>query len=372
MKYCIRILLLGLVTLVFQYINAQNAVVQQRIFLVGDAGELENGKHPVCDWLKANVNWNDTTNMLLYLGDNIYPQGMPSANDKTFAAAKKVLDYQISVVKEKKAKAIFVPGNHDWKQGKPEGWDHIKNLNKYVEALQFPNVRVLPQYGCPGPQQIQLGEKTVLVCMDSQWWLQQFDKPGVDSDCPYKTEDEIITGLKAIIAANPNKLIVLAMHHPFYTNSIHGGYFTLKQHIFPLTDLNPNLYIPLPVIGSIYPLSRKWFGNIQDNKHTKYKHLKERIETVTKGHPNVIHVAGHDHALQLIQKDSSFHIVSATGSKSNRVKMGNNALFTSKKKGFTVIEIWNDDSICIKFFSINSSGLSDNIFSKSLPVLFIK
>lgn len=367
-----KYLLTVFISLFLQQAFAQSNAVVQRIFLVGDAGEMVNGKHPVCDWLKANVNWNDTVNVLLYLGDNIYPLGLPQPADKTYTAAKKILDYQISVIKDKNAKAIFIPGNHDWKKGRPDGWDQVKNLSKYAEALQMPNVQVLPQNGCAGPQEIPVGDKAVIVCMDSQWWLQQFDKPGIESDCPYKTEDEIITGLKKIIATYPDRLIVLAMHHPFYTNSIHGGYYTLKQHIFPLTDYKPNLYVPLPVIGSIYPLSRKWFGSIQDNKHPQYKNFKEKIEAVTKDHPNVIQVAGHDHALQLFKKGNSFSIVSASGSKSTRVRMGNDALFTSEKKGFAVIEILNDRSTRVNFYSTGSADLKNEIFTSALPTIPVK
>ncbi len=371
MNYCLKIILIGLSSFILQHTIAQNPVVQQRIFLVGDAGEPENGKYPVCDWLKAKVNWNDSSNILVYLGNNIYPSGMPQAADKTFAVAKKILDYQVSVVKDKNARAIFVPGNLDWNKGKADGWEQVKNLNNYIESLHLTNVQVLPQNGCAGPQQILVGDKAVIVCMDSQWWLQQNDKPGIESDCPYKTEDEIIAALKEIIATYPYKLIVLAMHHPFYSNGVHGGYYTLKQHIFPLTIINPNLYIPLPVIGSVYPLSRQWFGNSQDIKHPQYKNFKEKIEAVTKNHPNVIQVAGHDHTLQLLKKDSSFYIVSGSASKSNRVKTGNHALFTSEKNGFAVIEILSDRSTRVNFYSTESADLNREIFTAALPPLSV-
>ena len=369
MNYCLKIILIGLFSFTLQHTIAQNPVVIQRIFLVGDAGVLENGKHPVCDWLKAKVNWNDSSNILVYLGNNIYPSGMPQAADKSFEVAKKILDYQVSVVKNKNAKAIFVPGNLEWKHGKTDGWEQVKNLNNYVEALQMPNVQVLPQNGCAGPQQVLVGNKAVIVCMDSQWWLQQNDKPGIESGCPYKTEDEIITALKEIVARHSDKLIILAMHHPFYSNSIHGGYYTLKQHIFPLTEVNPNLYIPLPVIGSVYPLSRQWFGNSQDIKHPQYKNFKEKVEAVTKEHANVIQVAGHDHTLQLLKKDSSFYIVSGSASKSNRVKPGNHALFTSEKNGFAVIEILSDQTTRVNFYSTESADLNTGIFTAALPPL---
>ena len=79
-------------------VHAQEGKVIQRMYLVGDAGELNDGRHPVCDWLKTHVDWNDSSNVLVYLGDNIYPQGMPDPGSKGYETAKKILDYQISVV----------------------------------------------------------------------------------------------------------------------------------------------------------------------------------------------------------------------------------------------------------------------------------
>lgn len=372
MKHKLKIALIILLLCASINSYAQQPVVQQRIFLVGDAGEFTNGKHPVCDWLKANVNWNDTNNILMYLGDNIYPKGLPQAGSKTYDAAQKVLDYQISVVKDKQAKAIFVPGNHDWKKGNPDAWEQIKNVNRYIESLQLSNVEVLPKNGCAGPEEVVVGDKAVLVCMDSQWWLQQFERPGIESECGAKTEEEIVEALKEIIAKYPDRLIILAMHHPFHSNSIHGGYYTWKQHLFPLTDAEPNLYIPLPVIGSIYPISRQWFGNIQDLRHPQYKNLIEKIEAVTKAHPNVIQAAGHDHTLQLQKKDSSYYIVSASGSKSNRVREGGYALFTSEKNGFAVVEILSDRSTRVNFYSTESVDLSNTLFTAALPSVPIK
>ncbi|MEJ0102536.1 MAG: hypothetical protein WDO19_08280 [Bacteroidota bacterium] len=35
--------------------------------------------------------------------------------------------------------------------------------------------------------------------MDSEWWLEQNEKPGIESDCDFKNEDEVITALKDIV-----------------------------------------------------------------------------------------------------------------------------------------------------------------------------
>ncbi|HEV2481604.1 MAG TPA: hypothetical protein VGS79_18160, partial [Puia sp.] len=331
--------------------------VIQRLYLVGDAGQLQDGHHPVCDWLKQHVNWDDTGNVLVYLGDNIYPHGMPPEGAPDVDEARKVLDYQVSVVAGKRARAFFVPGNHDWKQGKPGGWAQLKNEEAYIQSLAMPNVQMLPAGGCPGPVAVPLGDKVVLVCMDSQWWLQDDDdKPGEQSACDCKDEKSVINALRDIVSLYPDRLIVLAMHHPFYTHGEHGGYYTIKQHIFPFTDLNSGLYIPLPVIGSIYPISRGVFGNVQDTRSPRYKDLREQVEAIIRGHNNIVDVAGHEHTLQLLQHDSVYYVVSGAGSKHTRVKMGSNSLMARSELGFATISVHASGRSEIGFFAVGGAG----------------
>ncbi|HMH21897.1 MAG TPA: BamA/TamA family outer membrane protein [Puia sp.] len=364
-----KILVLLTMLLPMQSVLAQNDRVIQRVFLVGDAGEIREGKHPVCDWLKEHIDWNDTSNVLLYLGDNIYPQGMPPEGSKDRDIARKILDYQLSVVEGKKAKAFFIPGNHDWKQGAPGGWERIKSESAYFDSLNLPNVQFFPKNGCPGPVEFSVGEKMVLVFMDSQWWLQQYERPGPGSGCDCKTEDEIIIALKDIIGSNPGKLILLAMHHAFYTHGEHGGYYTIKQHIFPLTDFKTNLYIPLPVIGSIFPIGRGVFGNIQDTRHPQYKDLIQKVEAVIKGHRNVVHVAGHEHTLQFLEHDSTFFVVSGAGSKHTRVKKGRYSLFAREGLGFAMIELRESGKTSVQFYSPDAAGLDQPLYTAALHTL---
>src|SRR5689334_10916655 len=78
--------------------------INQRIFLIGDAGDMNTSTHPVIDWLKKNIDWNDERNNVIYLGDNIYPLGLPLEGEPTYPHSKAILDDQISLVKGKKAK----------------------------------------------------------------------------------------------------------------------------------------------------------------------------------------------------------------------------------------------------------------------------
>ena len=119
-----RLIILLIFSLPACSVEAQDTI-KHRYYLVGDAGEMQNGKHPVCDWLKNNMKGD-----IIYLGDNIYPQGMPDETAKSYKTAKEIIDRQVSVVKDKNTSAWFVNGNHDWKKGKKDGWEYAKNISR--------------------------------------------------------------------------------------------------------------------------------------------------------------------------------------------------------------------------------------------------
>ncbi len=349
--------------------NAQKDDILSRIILIGDAGRIVNGKNAVVEKARSLFNINDGHTQVIYLGDNVYEYGLPDESSKDFDAKKKILDAQVSLVQGTGAHAWFVPGNHDWKKGKEGGWQQLKNQQKYLESLQLPNVEMLPKNGCPGPVEVVVSDKVVLVFMDSEWWLEQLEKPGVGSGCDCETQDEVITMLKEIASLNSDKLMIVAMHHPFYTHGHHGGNFTLRQHLFPFTDAVKGLYIPLPVIGSIYPITRGWFGTTQDIKNPKYKTLIEEVEGALKNHPNVIQVAGHDHGLQFLQKDSISYVVSGAGAQTTKVKKGKYSLFADNETGFAVLEITQSGKVTVKFYTDKSESNTQPVYTTALKTI---
>lgn len=348
---------------------AQIDTIIQRLFLIGDAGVIQNNKQPVLDWLTKNVNWNDEKNVALFLGDNIYPDGLPDEGDAEYEYTKKVIDYQLNLFRGKKAKAFFVPGNHDWKGGKIGGWERILNQVNYINTLQAPNIQALPLNGCPGPIPVELNEKVVLVMMDTQWFLHIHDKPGPESNCGSRTVEEFSAELRQIVETHPNQLLVLVMHHPMYTYGLHGGAYGLKQHIFPLAEAIKGLYIPLPVLGSVYPLARGLFGSLQDTYHPLYRTMINEIEQVLKDHPNPIAVAGHEHSLQLIVKDSIPYIVSGSASKLTRLRKGKNQLFSILDYGFSVLEIRKSGKVEVKFYNLQSDNMNTPLYAKELKTI---
>ncbi len=338
--------------------------IQARIILIGDAGELKNGRHPVVSGVRSSQILDKKTT-IIYLGDNLYKTGLPDDAVPDYNFAKAPLDSQIAIAKGTDAKVYFIPGNHDWNNTGPHGWETIQREQYYIEILGDKNINFFPKDGCPGPVEVKVNEDITLILMDTQWWLHPFDKPGIESDCEYKTKAEVLTQLDDLLSRNSKKLVIVAVHHPFKSYGIHGGYYTWKQHLFPLTDVFPKAYIPLPGIGSIYPITRGIFGTTNDLSHPAYVDMVNQIHGVLKGHENVIHVAGHEHTLQLIKDSSRYYIVSGSATKSNRVSKSRRSMFATDENGFATLDISKNKNVKVSFFTVDTSGVK-NAYSTDL------
>ena len=247
--------------------------LQARIILIGDAGEFNSkGQHPVVRSVKEHFKFDKKTT-ILYLGDNLYKAGLPDEQNYNYSKIRAVLDTQINIARGSGAKVYFIPGNHDWAEYGRNGWETVKRQQYYIDALGDNNVSFYPQEGCPGPVLINVTNEVVMILLDSQWWLHKFEKPGIESDCDFKTKEQVLGELNNLLNENSKKLVIIAMHHPMRSYGIHGGNFSLKQAFFPLTDIRKNLYVPFPLIGFAYPIARGVFGTPQDIKHPAYANI---------------------------------------------------------------------------------------------------
>lgn len=335
--------------------KAQTDTLAQRIVLIGDAGQLTDGRHPVADAVRNFIPL-DSKTTVLFLGDNLYKHGLPDAQAANYDKARAVLDSQVSVADNTPARVYMIPGNHDWHNGNRDGFEAIIRQQLYVDLLEKPNVKYYPEEGCPGPVEIRLDKNTVLVLFDSQWWLHPYDKPEIESDCSCKTKDELVTQIKDILVRNSKKLVLLACHHPFKSFGPHGGYFTLKQHLFPFTDIKPNFYLPLPILGSVYPIARSVFGTPQDLRHPNYTNMINEISAVVKSSaPHVVFLSGHEHNLQHIKDDGYNYVVSGGGCKTNRVSDSRKTEYTTRSIGFGVMEISTNKNVSLTFYTVTDS-----------------
>jgi hypothetical protein len=353
-----RILLLGLALLLLNSFASAQVSLQTlpgqpsfSVFLIGDAGEaLPDGKDPNLQLLRKQLLAAGKQSAVVFMGDNIYPKGMPNEGTPSRAEAEKRMATQLDALKDYAGQVFIIPGNHDWQKSGSKGWQYIQNQEQFVETYLNRGNVFLPDGGCPGPVEISLSPEITLVILDTQWFLHPWDKPKEESDCECKDAAAIILQLDDMLSRNQHKQLIVAAHHPMYTYGPHGGYSTFKQHIFPLADINKNLYLPLPIIGSLYPLYRKLLGDPQDMPHPTNRLMRQSLMAVFRKYPGLVYASGHEHTLQHIEKDSLHFVVSGSGSKHTIVKKGEYARFVDDKEGFARLDYGTQGAVDLSYW----------------------
>lgn len=327
----------------------------QKVFLIGDAGEP---KSPDKNLMLLQSQFKDATenDFLIFLGDNLYPKGLPSIEDPEREEMENKLIPQLEVMKAFPGKALIIPGNHDWAQGRNYGWERALEMERFVRQYFDGQNVLLPIGGCPGPIEIPMSDKSTLIILNTQYFLHSWDKPDEDDNCENKSTVEALEELKSVIIRNKGKHILIAAHHPMYTYGEHHGNFSFKEQL-----------LPIPLLGSIHPLFRKTIGNIQDNTHPKYKAVMNQILTAMNEAESVVYAAGHEHSLQLIQRNGHHFIVSGSGSKITHVKQGKGSLFAKSEQGFAVLDLSENGTASVDYFGMNSGALfSKELYQKEL------
>ncbi|MFD2035395.1 BamA/TamA family outer membrane protein [Belliella marina] len=336
--------------------HAQNEIISRVIF-IGDAGEINHQQETIIPQAANMVIPDKTT--VMFLGDNIYPRGMGLPGSVEEAETVKILDSQFKPMREKGATVYFIPGNHDWDRMGRNGLAKIRAQSNYLESQNDLLLQMLPGNGCPDPVDMVLSENLVLIAYDSEWWLFPNEKSSDDLECECYTEKQVLERLEELAYNHSDKTILLAGHHPFRSYGVHGGYFSLKDHLFPLALINKDLHIPLPGLGSLYPLLRKTvFLNPEDLRHPQYQKMISKISSIFEEYPNVIHVSGHDHGLQFIKEGDFIQVVSGSGSKREHIKQGENALYLHKGQGFVVIDQLEDKNIHVAYYTYEADTVS--------------
>lgn len=345
--------------------------ISHRVILIGDAGEpAEDFDEPVLLALSEQASLIPDSTFVIFLGDNIYPCGLTPGGDDMREEYERRIDEQINAVIRADALGLFIPGNHDWDEGSDNGWDQINRQSEYVLNKNLTEIKFAPLNGCPGPEVIDFGTGARIIILDTQWWLQdEGTRPEPeDSICDFATEKSVINALDSILNVSTGKFIILAAHHPLKTHGSHGGHFGWEDHIFPLRNLSEVLWIPLPIIGSLYPLSRMMGITNQDLSHPDYRNMIEEIESVISRYDNLVVASGHEHALQILQGvNGNKYLVSGAGIWGHVTESLTNdedTIFAERYEGFMILDFLRDGRIRLTVIKvIDEIGKNSEVFS---------
>jgi hypothetical protein len=339
-----------------------------RLYLIGDAG-APAPDDPVLRALHAELSGDPARSVAVFLGDNAYPKGLPEPGSAGYGEARRRLDAQVEAVRASGARAIFLPGNHDWARGsRRDGLAAIVRQTRHLSG-QGHLVTMLPGNGCPGPAVEDVGERLRIVVLDTQWWLHDpAARPSYPtSSCPQDSEAEVTAGLRSAIAGAAGRLVAVVAHHPLESGGPHGGRFGLRDHLFPAWE--KGVWIPLPGLGSIYPLYRAAGGPRQDLASRPYRHLRRSLAAVFAESPPLLYATGHEHNLQVIRRPGlPWLLVSGSGAfrHTSRVVKIAGALYAEEESGFMRVEVSAEGGVELTVLTVDRSAHVGVAFRRAL------
>lgn len=329
------------------------AGIRATVLLIGDAG-APVPDDPVLAALGREIARDPAATTVVFLGDNIYPRGMPDSTDRGRVDAERRIDAQATAAAAA-ARVVFIPGNHDWDRGGDDGWDRIRNEGRHLAHRG--TARVLPEDGCPGPVSLDPGPGLRLVLLDTQWWLHGGARPGPGSSCAAATPDAVGRATADAIRAAGERAVIVAGHHPLISTGLHGGRFGWTDHVFPLRALARWAWIPLPIIGSAYPIARMSGASRQDQSSSIYRNFRDALVGVFTEATPLVYVSGHEHALEVRRgPGAEYTLISGGGSTGDWRTLRPNAgetLYSASTNGFMRIDAYGDGRVRLTVIAVD-------------------
>ncbi len=324
------------------------ADIETTLFLIGDAGEQDPRlRSPVMDSLAAQAAEAPERSIIVFLGDNVYPDGIPEDGRAQYADARRRLAAQVNAVPQG-ARGIFVPGNHDWAGETAFGLYSIRQQGRMITTLaKGNNVKMLPENGCPGPVVVDAG-RLRLITVDTQWWLHDYIVRDSLSNC-INTIGEVTSAIRQDVEqVGDGRVVVVAGHHPLMTGGQHGGYCGLSGFFRRISSLS------------------------QDILGGQNRTMRDSLASAFRNKKPLVYASGHDHNLQLMRgPEAQYLLVSGAGSpdKTECAVYLRESFYTSQHRaGFMRMDILKGKGVLLTSYEFVGSGARGSPYSKWLEL----
>ncbi|WP_160114819.1 metallophosphatase [Aquimarina sp. AU474] len=251
-------------------------------------------------------------------------------------SAKTTVGKQLDVIADFNGEIVFVPGYNEWRA---KGYKNVKGLEKFIQENS--RAKYYPDHGCPIKKK-DISENVVLIAVDSQWFLEDWNKNTyINDDCYIKNRTQFFLEFESILKKSQNKTTIVAIHHPMFTNSKMGL------------------------------IARTGGLSIQDFQNKQYRALRNKLITLARQKENVIFASGQTNNQQYISKYGIPQIISGSVGNTKKVKPSENGDFGSSEHGFAQLNIFKNGNVTANYYSVNKSNPSKihsaEIFKRESP-----
>lgn len=324
------------------------------LLLIGDAGAAEDRNDPVMDAVHAAAAVAPARTTVAFLGDNIYPSGLPARTAGGYERGRRRLDAQLAAIGD--AGGFFIAGNHDWGGWRiplSRSWRDEAALARegdYLAAAEGGRIPLVPPAGCAGPALVRAGPGLVILAIDSQWWLlaAQDTPPSPpasdDPACAPRTLDEAAARLRTLLhqlagdddgshGSDEHPVVVVVGHHPLESVGPHGSAGGSDQELHAVANVR----------------------------------MRAALRGAFTGAPPLLYAAGHDHLLQLFAGPGARYTVgSGAGSKLDPIRSGAPWLFARSAPGFVRLDLWVDGGAALSVTTVDDGAGPRTVFCRWL------
>lgn len=318
-------------------------------YMAGGLGNLkEGGNELVLKLLKDHLAIAPENSTLIFTGDNISPI------EDQWELDKKRIEQQIAITDNFKGQTILMPGDFEWKSFDA---DKMEAVEDYIKDKNKEGLNVFPENGCP-LERIVINDQLDMILIDSYWFISNWDRvKGINRKCTdIVTRRRFVEELEGMINDGQDKNIVIAMHHPIFSNGVFAGKETVKDHL-----------TPLPIIGSILNRIEDWagFSNKELNSR-RYNYLRILVAALAQDSDRITLISGHEESLQYLTGGGIHQIVSGSlgGKTATRqsedeiIAIGGSldyrGVYTYGQKGFAKLQYFKDGSSKVTFITQDS------------------
>lgn len=331
--------------------DASEKKIVQSIYLTGGYGEKKTADNTLSEFNTILKKDSDKNSTLLFLGDNI------AANEKDMLSDKAFLTEQTEMIKGYSGNTYFVPGDYEWKYKNSRKTQESENLLKIIPGN---TAEYLPKNGAP-LSKVSVNENLEIIFIDSQWYISNWDDVQyINENSPdIKTRRRFLEELEGMIRDAAFKNVIIAMHHPIFSNGKHGGKYSFNDYQHPL-----------PVIGLADKTVRKLGGtSSQDIAYSRYRELTSFVAALAKLSDHIVIVSGHENSLQYLEGNGIHQIISGSLAKSEATnlskelitapggKLKYEGIYSSSEKGYAKLNYFEDGSSEVEFYSFENNKL---------------
>jgi hypothetical protein len=302
------------------------------LFLVGDAGDAVVDGSPLVHRLRRDVErWSvdlppDAAVAVLFLGDNVYPAGVRDPGTDDFVEDTTRLSAQAWAVegpeaRGRRARAVFVPGNHDWGNMEGEaGLERLRNEARVIQgwAARGRPVSLLPEPGSGGPAALDLGPALVAI-VDTEWWLQTADE---------EARTEAVDRLEDLLFSSRGRPVLVAGHHPLASVGPHGQRGILD---------------PSWVLSKLHALPEDLGSDAYETMRSDFSRAFAQSDRP------LAFVGGHDHSLQVLRTagpgQPGWSLVSGAGSQVTSVSKRDDVAWAGAQPGYMRLVFLTEGSV---------------------------